>query len=101
MRPAARILADQVLTGHGCTMVAPILGPGAPTVFIGGSPAATMGDAIVPHTIYTGKSCIPHPAIVNTGSSTVFVGGRPAVRIGDSADFGAVITGVPNVLIGG
>ena len=101
MRPAARILSDQVLTGHGCTVFVPILGGSNATVFIAGLPAALMGDPLMPHTIFTGDKCIPHPAMVNSGSTTVFIAGRPAARMGDSADFGTIISGAPNVFIGG
>ena len=101
MRPAARILSDQVVTGHACTPLVPILGGTNATVFINGLPAALIGDPLMPHTIYTGSACVPHPAIVNTGSSTVFIAGRPAARMGDLADFGTIASGSPNVFIGG
>lgn len=68
----------------------PIIPPGAPTVLIGGMPAARMGD-----------SC-GADAIVK-GSATVMIGGMPAARVGDlTAAGGSVLPpGAPTVLIGG
>jgi uncharacterized Zn-binding protein involved in type VI secretion len=68
----------------------PIIPPGAPTVLIGGMPAARMSD-----------SC-GADAIVK-GSATVLIGGMPAARVGDlTAAGGSVLPpGAPTVLIGG
>jgi uncharacterized Zn-binding protein involved in type VI secretion len=68
----------------------PIIPPGAPTVLIGGLPAARLGD-----------SC-GVDAIVK-GSATVLIAGMPAARISDlTASGGAIIPpGAPTVLIGG
>jgi uncharacterized Zn-binding protein involved in type VI secretion len=68
----------------------PIIPPGAPTVLIGGLPAARLGD-----------SC-GVDAIIK-GSTTVMIGGMPAARIADlTAAGGAVIPpGALTVLIGG
>jgi uncharacterized Zn-binding protein involved in type VI secretion len=91
MPPAARI-TDR--TGHPGV----IMGPGVPTVLIGGLPAATVGT---PHTCMTYP---PHPpsAIVR-GSMTVMIGNMPAARVGDVAGCGAPIIppGCPTVMIGG
>ena len=71
----------------------PIAGPGAPTVFIGGLPAAKVGDMAI---------CIGPPDSLIKGSATVMVMGLPAVRMGDStAHGGTVVLGFPTVLIGG
>ena len=71
----------------------PIAGPGAPTVLIGGMPAAVMGDTAI---------CVGPPATIVSGSSTVMIGGKPAARMGDSTSHGGSITaGCPTVLIGG
>lgn len=71
----------------------PIAGPGAPTVLIGGMPAAVMGDTAI---------CTGPPATIVSGSSTVMIGGKPAARMGDSTSHGGSITaGCPTVLIGG
>jgi len=99
MPPAAR-LTDF----HTCPMVTPALppiphvggpitGPGAPTVLIGGLPAAALGDT---------AACIGPPDSIVQGSSTVMIGGRPAARIGDStAHGGTILIGDLTVMIGG
>lgn len=96
MPPAAR-LTDM----HVCPMVTgvvphvggPSVGPGAPTVLIGGLPALRLGDMLV---------CVGPPDTVITGSATVLIGGMPAARMGDStAHGGAIVAGEPTVLIGG
>lgn len=91
MPPAARVTD---VTNHGGTIV----GPGEPTVLIGGMPAAVMLDNHV---------CpIPPPphipvSIFPMGSSTVLIGGKPALRVGDSCLCGAsAAVGMPSVLIG-
>ena len=92
MPPAARVTD---LTNHGGT----IMGPGEPTVLIGGMPAAVVGDMHV---------CpIPPPGHVPTsspfplGSVTVLVGGKPALRVGDICICGAsAAIGEPTVIIG-
>ena len=99
MPPAARI-TDM----HTCPMVTPglppvphvggpISGPCAPTVLIGGLPAARLGDLAV---------CVGPPDSIVAGSATVLILGAPAARIGDAcAHGGQVAFGFPTVLIGG
>jgi uncharacterized Zn-binding protein involved in type VI secretion len=71
----------------------PVIGPGVPTVLIGGLPAAVVGDNAV---------CVGPPDVIVQGSTTVLIGGRPAARMGDStAHGGSVVLGLPTVLIGG
>ncbi len=71
----------------------PVVGPGMPTVLIGGLPAACMGDMCV---------CVGPPDTITKGSSTVLIGGRSAARMGDpTAHGGSVMLGLPTVLIGG
>ncbi len=71
----------------------PIIGPGTPTVLIGGLPAAVMGDNAV---------CVGPPDVIVKGSATVLIGGKPAARMGDStAHGGSIVLGFPTVLIGG
>ena len=71
----------------------PVVGPGCPTVLIGGLPAAVVGDSCV---------CVGPPDSIIKGSATVLIGGKPAVRMGDSTAHGGTITvGCPTVLIGG
>lgn len=93
MAAAARV-GD--VTNHGGTVV----GPGEPTVLIGGMPAAVMGD---------NHACVipqppPHPASSPfiTGSATVLIGGKPALRTTDACVCGAMpAVGCPTVIIGG
>ena len=97
-KPAARLM-DM----HMCPMVTPglppiphvggpIIGPGVPTVLIGGMPAAVMGDMC---------TCVGPPDTIILGSVGVLIGGKPAARMGDSCAHGGMITvGCPTVLIG-
>ena len=96
MPPAARI-GDL----HVCPMVTalvphvggPVVGPGAPTVLIGGQPAAVIGDIV---------TCAGPPDTIIMGSATVMIGGKPAARLGDSTAHGGIIVlGLPTVMIGG
>jgi uncharacterized Zn-binding protein involved in type VI secretion len=99
MPPAAR-LTDM----HVCPMVTPglppfphvggpVIGPGVPTVLIGGLPAAVVGDHAV---------CVGPPDNIVRGSATVVIDGRPAARVGDTtAHGGSIVMGCPTVLIGG
>lgn len=93
--PAARITDMHVcpmVTGTVPHVGGPILPPGAPTVMIGGMPAACMGDMIV---------CTGPPDSIIAGSGTVLIGGKPAARMGDStAHGGTIIIGCSTVLIG-
>jgi uncharacterized Zn-binding protein involved in type VI secretion len=97
-KPAARI-GDM----HMCPMVTPglppiphvggpIMGPGCPTVLIGGQPASVMGDMC---------TCVGPPDTIVLGSAGVMIGGKPAARMGDQCAHGGAITlGCPTVLIG-
>ncbi|MET3026577.1 PAAR domain-containing protein [Flavobacterium sp. UW10123] len=99
MPPAAR-LTDF----HQCPMVTPglppiphvggpIVGPCAPTVLIGGLPAAKVGDMLV---------CVGPPDSIIKGSATVMICGMPAARMGDqTAHGGSIMLGAFNVMIGG
>jgi uncharacterized Zn-binding protein involved in type VI secretion len=98
-KPAARV-GDM----HTCPMVTPgvppvphvggpIVGPGCPTVWIGGMPASIMGDE---------ATCVGPPDSIVTGSTSVFICGKPAARVGDqTAHGGTIVMGCPTVLIGG
>jgi uncharacterized Zn-binding protein involved in type VI secretion len=71
----------------------PVTGPGAPTVLIGGLPAACMGDM---------ATCVGPPDTIIKGSATVMIGGKPAARMMDScAHGGMIVLGCFTVLIGG
>ena len=70
----------------------PVLGPGAPTVLIGGVPAARVGDMAL---------CVGPPDSIVAGSGTVLIAGMPAARLGDAtAHGGSIVLGLPTVLIG-
>ncbi len=97
-------LAARITDMHVCPMVTlglppiphvggPIIGPGAPTVLIGGLPAAVLGDSC---------TCVGPPDSIISGSSTVLIGGKPAARMGDAtAHGGSIVIGCATVLIGG
>ncbi len=96
MKPAAR-LTDM----HTCPMVTgvvphvggPIVAPGQPNVLIGGLPAARVSDMC---------TCVGPPDTIVVGSAKVLIGGLPAARLGDqTAHGGVIVSGAPNVLIGG
>lgn len=89
MLPAARV-TDMIVSTATVGVPTPIPPPGAPTVLIGGLPAARMGD-----------SC--GVDVILKGSATVMIGGLPAARVGDpSVGGGAVMPpGALTVLIGG
>lgn len=94
--PAART-NDQ--TGHGT----PLLGPGCPTVLIGGLPAWRAGGDIHVCPLFNGPA--PHVGgSVALGSLTVLIGGLPAARQGDTiVEAGGpnpIVNGEPTVLIG-
>jgi len=92
--PAARI-TDM----HVCPMVTGVVphvgGPisqGAPTVLTGSLLQARVGDMLV---------CVGPPDVIAIGSFTVLVCGQPAARIADiTAHGGAIVLGLPTVLIG-
>lgn len=96
MPPAARLTdlhTCPATTGPVPHVGGPISGPGVPNVLIGGLPAAVIGDLVV---------CVGPPSTVVRGSATVLIGGRPAARMGDqTAHGGVIVSGLPNVMIGG
>ena len=97
-QPAAR-LTDM----HVCPMLTPGLppiphvggpidGPGAPTILIGGLPAACVGDMAI---------CVGPPDVIVTGAFTVLFEGRPSARMGDEcAHGGTIVLGCPTVMTG-
>lgn len=95
-KPASRITDMHVCpaaTGPVPHVGGPIVVPGAPTVLIGGLPAATVGSMCV---------CVGPPDTVASGSGTVLLSNKPAARMGDSSGHGGkIILGCPTVLIGG
>ena len=96
MFPAARV-GDM----HVCPMWSgvvphvggPVLPPCSPNVFIGGMPAARVGDLL---------TCAGGPDTIATGSATVLINNMMAARMLDLSVHGGVITlGCPTVFIGG
>lgn len=90
--PAAARVTD--VTNHGGSIV----GPGAPTVMIGGMPAAVAGDthvcALPPNAHQPTSSPFP------MGSATVLIEGKPAIRTTDACICGAMAAvGEPTVII--
>jgi uncharacterized Zn-binding protein involved in type VI secretion len=60
---------------------------------VGNLPAARAGDM---------ATCVGPPDTIAKGSATVLIGGAPAARLGDSTGHGgAIVAGLPTVLIGG
>ena len=93
--PAARV-TDM----HTCPMAngpvphvgGPILPPGAVTVFIGGLPAARMGDE---------ATCVGPPDVIALGSFTVLTCNQPQARMTDvTAHGGVIVLGCFTVLVG-
>lgn len=94
-QPAAR---QGDMTAHGGAVTV-----GAPTVLIGGKPAARMGDM---HTCPVSDGPKPHVGgPITMGSATVHIAGQPAARQGDIATCNGppdtIAAGEPTVLIGG
>lgn len=84
MPGVARVIAD---SAQG-----PILGPGAPTVFVNNQPASVINDAVTPH----GNAPHSSPVMVQA-SRTVYADGKPVCREGDAASCGHVATGSRSV----
>lgn len=89
MLPAARV-SDLIVSTATAGIPMPVLPPGAPTVLIGGLPAARVGD-----------SCGADAIVL--GSLTVLIGGMPAARVGDITVGGGTLMppGALTVVIGG
>jgi uncharacterized Zn-binding protein involved in type VI secretion len=69
----------------------PISGPGAPTVLIGGLPAARVTDMAV---------CAGPPDMIAMGSFKVLIANMPAARMGDMmAHGGTIVLGCFTVII--
>jgi uncharacterized Zn-binding protein involved in type VI secretion len=93
--PAARLMDMHVcpmVTGVVPHVGGPILPPCAPTVLIGGMPAARVSAL---------ATCVGPPDVIAHGSFKVLICGMPAARLGDlTAHGGTIVTGCLNVLIG-
>ena len=89
---------------HGCPACPhPAQGPatqGSPNVFANGLPVLRQGDIGV-HAV----CCGPNTWQATSGSGTVFINGMPAHRMGDQCQHcggvGSLISGSPDVLVGG
>src|SRR5437762_2271383 len=91
--PAAARVGD--LTTHPGTL----LGPGVPSVLIGGRPAAVLGTA---HSCASPPPNAHVPSTIIRGSSSVRIGGNPAARVGDAAGCtAAILGGALSVIVGG
>ena len=93
---AARITDTHVcpaFTGPVPHVGGPIAVPGAPTVLVGGLPAAGIGSLCI---------CVGPPDSIIKASATVTMGGKPAARMLDScAHGGMVMLGCLTVMVGG
>ncbi len=93
--PAATIGSMHVcpmVTGYVPHVGGAVVGPGVPTVLIGGKPAAVMGDSCI---------CVGPPDTIVQGEATVLIGGKPAATMGSmTAHGGSITVGEPTVLIG-
>ena len=71
-----------------------IIPPGAPTVLIGGQPAARLGDMTQPCIL---PGCIPAgPGVIAKGSATVTICGQPAARVGDMTQHASCVAPIPS-----
>ena len=88
-----------------------IIPPGGVTVFIGGKPAARLGDKTVPCSLAT---CSPGgPGVISKASASVNICGQPAARVADQTTHATCVApigsptgrimppGCVSVLIGG
>lgn len=104
MPPAART-GDPTVHGGAITTPPPGTVATVSTVLIGGRPAAVVGSlhvCAIPAHAALGPANVVLPGPAAAAGGQVLIGGLPAARAGDKTACGAVIlTGAPNVLIGG
>lgn len=103
MPAVARVGVDTATDTSGTAV---IIGPGATSVLVNGSPAAIIGDLIAPHQIPPPPPDNVHPAdTIDSGSTTVFAEGTGVARQGDTTQTpqtpGSIDSGSPNVNAGG
>lgn len=71
-----------------------IIPPCAPTVLIGGLPAARLGDMTMPCMMIP---CVPGgPGIIQMGSVTVLISGQPAARMNDPTTHASCVAPIPS-----
>ncbi|MER7950429.1 PAAR domain-containing protein [Streptomyces sp. NPDC096079] len=103
--PAAARTGDPTDHGGAIGTPPPAAASSVATVLIGGRPAAVTGSlhvcVVPPHAaLGPGNVIMPNPAAATTGP--VLIGGLPAARARDRTTCGAtILTGAPDVLIGG
>ncbi|WP_320774394.1 PAAR domain-containing protein [Streptomyces sp. CRN 30] len=103
--PAAARTGDPTDHGGAVATPPPAAARAVARVLIGGRPAAVVGSLITcpmpPHAaLALANVVLPNPA--GAAGGTVLIGGLPAARARDRTTCGAMIlTGAPNVLIGG
>lgn len=67
---------------------------GAPTVMVGGAPAARVSDMTQPCVL---PGCVPAgPGVISMGSPTVLIAGLPAARVGDMSAHGSCVAPIPS-----
>ncbi|GAA2770946.1 PAAR domain-containing protein [Streptomyces showdoensis] len=94
-------------TDHGGRIATPPPGAAATvaTVLIGGLPAAVVGSlhvCVVPPHVALGPANVVLPDPAGLAAGAVLIGGLPAARARDRTACGAtILTGAPDVLIGG
>ena len=111
MPPAARVSDMMLQTAPHChapihppapvptpvphpAMPLAIIPPGAPTVVIGGMPAARVTDMSVPCMLVP---CVPGgPGMIAQGSGTVLISNLPAARMGDMTAHSACVAPIPS-----
>ncbi|MYY14510.1 MULTISPECIES: PAAR domain-containing protein [unclassified Streptomyces] len=103
--PAAARTGDTTVHGGAIGTPPPGAALAVASVLIGGRPAAVTGSlhvcVVPPHAaLGPGNVVMPNPAAALTG--VVLIGGLPAARVRDTTTCGAaILTGAPDVLIGG
>lgn len=97
-------LPDNVLSPDGflkdCAFpgVVPIVVGNLSNVFVNGLPVPVLTNPVPVHQV---SGCAPDISVLTTASTSVFIGGLGAARIGDLYGNNIIISGSPNVFIGG
>lgn len=98
--PAATRVGD-IGSGHPVAFPPSPVIAGSGNVTTNSKPASRVGDALAAHT----QTVLPfetHGRSISSGSSSVTINGKPASKLGDAIGCGgSIVTGSPNVDIGG